>query len=414
MNMVCFSIALGMNGALDTLISQAYGNKQYYLSGCFLNRGRIMQFIFFIIETIILLFTKEILIGLGQEEATAGAAQQYIITLLPGLFAMTQFETVRRYLQAMDIFYVGMYIGIVTTVLHVLWSFIFVIQLEMGVTGASLSTCITYWLNLIIITVYISFKSDVVEPSSWHFFNKDSFKGWSEYLTYGLPSAFMLCCEWWAFEVLALFAGLLSVNELAANVILFNIFMFLFMVPHGISNATCTLVGNSLGEGKPETSKKFVYTSLITITFLTLLLISAMVIFRNPVAYIYTQKEEVVELITHIIPLFSVMMFFDNFQGVARGSITAIGYQKYGSMIAMNYWIFSIPFSYILTFHFDLRLQGIWLGTPVGSVVVSILFAVIIMRLDWNKVAEESKERLERDQLELSEETDLNEPLLKN
>ena len=27
----CFSVGIGLNGAIDTLVSQAYGNKQYYL-----------------------------------------------------------------------------------------------------------------------------------------------------------------------------------------------------------------------------------------------------------------------------------------------------------------------------------------------------------------------------------------------
>lgn len=68
-----------------------------------------MQTIFFIPEVIILAFSKEILMLLGQEEATAEAGRTYIITLIPGLFAMTQFETIRRYLQAMTIFDLTMY-----------------------------------------------------------------------------------------------------------------------------------------------------------------------------------------------------------------------------------------------------------------------------------------------------------------
>ena len=30
-NMVCFAIGFGFNGAIDTLVSQAYGNQEYYL-----------------------------------------------------------------------------------------------------------------------------------------------------------------------------------------------------------------------------------------------------------------------------------------------------------------------------------------------------------------------------------------------
>ena len=57
---------------------------------------------------IILLFSKHILLALGQEEETAEYGMIYIRVLLPGMFAMTQFETVRRYLQGMEIFSLSM------------------------------------------------------------------------------------------------------------------------------------------------------------------------------------------------------------------------------------------------------------------------------------------------------------------
>lgn len=33
LNVVCFSIGMGMNGALDTFVPQAFGDQQYYLCG---------------------------------------------------------------------------------------------------------------------------------------------------------------------------------------------------------------------------------------------------------------------------------------------------------------------------------------------------------------------------------------------
>lgn len=83
----------------------------------------------------------------------------------------------------------------------------------------------------------MSFQKGVVNPKSWHFFNRDSFRNWTEYLYFGVPAALMLCLEWWCFEILALYAGLLSINELAANVVLFNMIAFLFQNALGTSFA---------------------------------------------------------------------------------------------------------------------------------------------------------------------------------
>ena len=50
-----------------------------------------------------------------------------------------------------------------------------------------------------------------------------------------MPGAMMLCFEWWAFELLALLSGLISVEALAAEIVVINVTSFIFMVPLGTS-----------------------------------------------------------------------------------------------------------------------------------------------------------------------------------
>jgi Na+-driven multidrug efflux pump len=47
-NMSAFSILFGMNGALDTLVAQAYGVGDLYMCGVYLNRGRFILLCAFI------------------------------------------------------------------------------------------------------------------------------------------------------------------------------------------------------------------------------------------------------------------------------------------------------------------------------------------------------------------------------
>ncbi len=62
-----------------------------------------------------------------------------------------------------------------------------------------------------------------------------------------MPSACMVCFEWWAFEILAIFSGYISVAALAAEVVIINIVSFIFMMPLGISFAASSLTGNYIG-----------------------------------------------------------------------------------------------------------------------------------------------------------------------
>ena len=60
-----YSIVVGLNGALETLVSQAYGAKNYDQCGVYLNRGRIVLLITFSLVFIILSHTEVILVAIN-------------------------------------------------------------------------------------------------------------------------------------------------------------------------------------------------------------------------------------------------------------------------------------------------------------------------------------------------------------
>lgn len=74
----------------------------------------------------------------------------------------------------------------------------------------------------------------------------------------------MLCFEWWAFELLALFSGLMGTDYLAAEVIVINMTSFMFMIPLGISYSSGSLIGTYLGDKKIHLAKRF---AIITLGF---------------------------------------------------------------------------------------------------------------------------------------------------
>ncbi len=65
MNMFGLATYLGLNSALETLVSQAYGANKIKLCGYYLQRGRILVFIFFFPMLIGFISSKRILLWLG-------------------------------------------------------------------------------------------------------------------------------------------------------------------------------------------------------------------------------------------------------------------------------------------------------------------------------------------------------------
>ena len=100
-NMLGLSFFIGLNGALETLCSQACGNGELKLCGIYLNRGRFVICMIMIPIVITLSYAETILMAIGQNPATAAYAQEYIFAYLPGLFIMGLFDGHRRFLNSL-------------------------------------------------------------------------------------------------------------------------------------------------------------------------------------------------------------------------------------------------------------------------------------------------------------------------
>ena len=62
---ITFSVFFGMNGALETLVAQAFGAEQLSLCGVYLNRARVINTIIFLPLVLILLGSQYLLRALG-------------------------------------------------------------------------------------------------------------------------------------------------------------------------------------------------------------------------------------------------------------------------------------------------------------------------------------------------------------
>jgi MATE family multidrug resistance protein len=100
---------------------------------------------------------------------------------------------------------------IITSLLHILWGYIFIIILALDVRGAALANTITYVLNTILMYL-ITVKYKDIEDSLF-FDLKETFSGWMLYMKIAIPSALLFCMKNWALQILTFMSGLLDVNN---------------------------------------------------------------------------------------------------------------------------------------------------------------------------------------------------------
>lgn len=97
------SLFIGLNGALETLVSQAYGNRNLQLCGIYLNRGRFMLLLLNIPIVYILCNAEAILLLLKQDVKVAANAQIYIYSYIPALVLNGLNDSQRRFLNMIEL-----------------------------------------------------------------------------------------------------------------------------------------------------------------------------------------------------------------------------------------------------------------------------------------------------------------------
>lgn len=98
------------------------------------------------------------------------------------------------------------YVTLITFVFHFGFSYLFVIKLDWGIFGTGVAGFLTQVIAIIVVFAY-SYRQDVMKET-WFMPSLGSItSGVKEYLKIGLPSAAMMCFDWWAFELLMIISG---------------------------------------------------------------------------------------------------------------------------------------------------------------------------------------------------------------
>jgi Na+-driven multidrug efflux pump len=165
-------------------------------------------------------------------------------------------------------------------------------------------------------------------------------------------------------------------------------FVFFILPAWGLSNAAATLVGQNLGAKNPLRAEQSVY---LTARYSALLMGSVMFIFiffASPIMHIYTQDEAVVSWgVTALRWIASANIFY----GIGMVMIQALngaGDTKTPTRISfVCFWLFQIPFAYLLAYTFDLKALGTFIAFPIAETLVALLAWYFFSRGKWKTIS---------------------------
>lgn len=178
-----------MASGLYTLCGQSYGAKQYHMLGIHAQRAMFVLLLLTIPLAFIVSNTASFLIFAGQNAYIAGEAGQYALFLIPGLFAYAILSCQNIFLQTQNLFFPMLLASGVTASVHTLMCWVLVVKCQLGFKGAALSNSISYWINVILLALYVKFSSSCIK--TWTGFSNEAFYNITIFLRLAIPSAFM-------------------------------------------------------------------------------------------------------------------------------------------------------------------------------------------------------------------------------
>ena len=329
----------------------------------------------------LMIWSGDILQLLGQSEALAGQAGQYLQVAGWGMIPALLVMVLKSYLAALERTQIVLWITVFSAITNGLANYALIFgnwgAPEMGIMGAAVASVLSNMLSLVAIAVYVA----KVEPEHAMFqrFWRPDWEMLARVFRLGLPAGLTTLSEASLFAASAMMMGWLGTIPLAAHGIVIAVSGASFMVHLGLGNVATIRAGHAYGR---QDRVHMARGAVVVIGLSGLMAFATILLFLLapvPIMSLFMDAADPAraDILAVGVGLFVVAALFqvvDGAQAMALGLLR--GVQDTGVpmvMAALSYWAVGIPTSYLLGFVFGLGGIGIWLGLSVGLALAGIL-----------------------------------------
>ncbi|KAM5538601.1 hypothetical protein V8D89_007630 [Ganoderma adspersum] len=393
-------IALGGTTALDTLGSQAFTGGDRLSVSIHLQRCILLLWLLFIPVAVLWAYIEPVLLLLGQEARLSHDVQAFLRVMIVGAPGYIGFESLKKYLQCQGIMRASTYVLAAVAPVNLALNVYLVHHTRLGLLGSPLAISITFWVCFLALALLTCRSQAHRKNGTWAGFQLGlvlDAGSCAYFLKLAIPGILMVGTEWAAFEIVALAAGRLGSLPLAAQSVIMTTDQIMNTIPFGIGVAASARVGNLIGARLPNAAKRASHASALLSVVVGAIVMIVLIATKDIFGYIYSDDDDVVVLVSKVMPLVASFQIADGLAGSCGGVLRGQGRQHLGAFFNLiAYYILALPLGITLAFHPNSRLglQGLWIGQVVALFIVGLSeYGMVWFGTDWEKEVQRGIER---------------------
>ncbi|HVE69737.1 MAG TPA: MATE family efflux transporter [Thermoanaerobaculia bacterium] len=173
-------------------------------------------------------------------------------------------------------------------------------------------------------------------------------------------------------------------TALAGYTIGLRIILFALLPSWGLSNAAATMVGQSLGAGKPDRAERAVWVAARYNMYFLGVLGLLFVILATPIVRLFTTEPAVVTHGADALRVVAAGYLFYAYGMVLTQAFNGAGDTWTPTWINLFcFWLWEIPLAYALAFWFGMGPHGVYLAITIAFSTLAVVSAVLFRRGRW-------------------------------
>lgn len=378
------AIGVGTGVGINALLSKSLGEKNKEKVNVIAGNGIFVSLIIFVFFLIFGLFLSKWFISLftsDKEVIQMGASYLAICCSLS--FGSIGFTIYERFLQATGNTLLSTIAQISGAVINIVFDYIFIYPLNMGVDGAALATVLGQFVSLIIAMLFHYLKNKEISGNlkylkpNWSIIKEIYKIGLSAALMQGLLSVMMAGMN--------AILGLANANTtilVGAFGIYYKIQQIALFSCFGLSNTVITVLSFNYGLGNKSRSKESIKYGVIDTLIVSLIITILFEIIARPLAKLFalsnTSSLELIDVCEKAIRIASLGYIFMGFSVASQGVFQALRYSLKPLFTALlRLIIFVFPVAYLFTLSTNV-MNIVWWTFPIAELLTAVISMILL------------------------------------